>query len=138
MKLVNDKVFLDTNIIIYSYSLTEPKKRIIARRFISESNSFISTQVLTELCNTVVKKLEFDYSIALKVLNECCANNKLIINTKDIIAEATNIADRYGFSFYDSLIVSSALNAGCQMLYSEDMQHNQLIEKKLIVFNPFL
>lgn len=71
-------------------------------------------------------------------MNECCANNILVTNTRDIIQEATKIADRYGFSFYDSLIISAALNAGCKKLYSEDMQHNQLIEKKLIIINPFL
>lgn len=135
---MNDKVFLDTNIIIYSYSSTEPNKETISRQLISDSNSYISTQVLTELCNTITRKLKFDYKIALKAVNECCANNILITNTKDIIAEATKIATRYGFSFYDSLIISSALSAGCKKLYSEDMQHNQLIEKKLVIVNPFI
>lgn len=135
---MNAKVFLDTNILVYSYSSTEPQKQAIAQQLITESNSYISTQVLTELCNTMTKKLKFDFSIALKTMNECCANNILVTNTKDIIEEATKIADRYGFSFYDSLIISAALNAGCRKLYSEDMQHNQLIEKKLIIVNPFV
>lgn len=135
---MNAKVFLDTNILVYSYSSTEPQKQAIAQQLITESNSYISTQVLTELCNIMTRKLKFGFSIALKTMNECCANNILVTNTKDIIEEATKIADRYGFSFYDSQIISAALNAGCRKLYSEDMQHNQLIEKKLIIVNPFV
>jgi len=48
------------------------------------------------------------------------------------------IAQRYQFSFYDSLIIASALEAGCITLYSEDMQHEQVIEKRLTIRNPFL
>jgi predicted nucleic acid-binding protein len=49
-----------------------------------------------------------------------------------------NIAERYGFSFYDSLIISSALQSGCTVLYSEDMQHGQKIDGQLLISNPFL
>ncbi|MGK6349838.1 PIN domain-containing protein [Parapedobacter sp. DT-150] len=135
---MSDKVFLDTNIIIYSYSSTEPEKQIIARKLIAETNSYISTQVLTELCNIATKKLKLTYKVAAAVVRECCNNNTLIINTQETIEGATKIAERYGFSFYDSLILSAALNAGCQKLYSEDLQDNQLIEKKLTIINPFV
>ena len=134
---MSDKVFIDTNIIIYSYSSTEPDKQAVARKLITETNSYISTQVLTELCNTITKKLKLTHSAAAAAVRECCDNNKLIVNTQETIVEATKIAERYGFSFYDSLILSAALSAGCQQLYSEDMQHNQLIEKKLTIINPF-
>ncbi|MBD0298296.1 MAG: hypothetical protein ICV84_24365 [Flavisolibacter sp.] len=52
-KPMNDKVFWDTNILVYAYSKTEVDKQIIARKLITEKNSFISTQVLQELCNTI-------------------------------------------------------------------------------------
>ena len=135
---MNGKVFLDTNIIIYSYSSTEPDKQAVACRLIAEEESYISTQVLTELCNTITKKLKQPYSMAADAVRECCVNNSLFINTDHTIEEATKIAERYGFSFYDSLIISAALSAGCSLLYSEDMQHNQMIEKKLKIINPFI
>jgi len=93
--------------------------------------------VLTELCNIVTKKLKFFYDIAQIVLDECCSNSNLITNTKDIIIKATKIAGKYGYSFYDSLIISDSLSASCKILYSEDMHHTQVIEKKLTIVNPF-
>ena len=51
---------------------------------------------------------------------------------------ALEIRERYGFSWYDSLIVAAALESGCELLYSEDMQHGQVIEGRLRVINPFL
>lgn len=59
-----------------------------------------------------------------------------VINT-DTIHIALEIAGKYGFSWYDSLIVAAALKAECDILYSEDMHHSQVIEGKLSVINPF-
>jgi len=56
---MNDKVFLDTNILVYSYSNSEIDKQQIARKIITDSHSVISTQVLQELCNIVTKKFKF-------------------------------------------------------------------------------
>lgn len=135
---MSDKVFLDTNIIIYSYSSTEPEKQAVASRLIAEENSYISTQVLTELCNTITKKLKQPYSVAASAVSECCKNNNLFVNDQYTIEEATKIADRYGFSFYDSLIISADISAGCLRLYSEDMHHGQVIGGKLTIINPFV
>jgi predicted nucleic acid-binding protein len=51
---------------------------------------------------------------------------------------ALDIRERYGFSWYDSLIVAAALESNCDLLYSEDMQHGQIIEGRLSIVNPFL
>ncbi|SFS98800.1 PIN domain-containing protein [Sphingobacterium wenxiniae] len=77
---MSDKVFIDTNVIIYSYSSSEVEKRQIAHALIREQDSYISTQVLTELCNIITKKLKFTYKVAEKAVQECCNNNKLFIN----------------------------------------------------------
>jgi predicted nucleic acid-binding protein len=57
--------------------------------------------------------------------------------TPATILAALTVAERYGFSHYDSLIVATALEAGCSTLYSEDMQHGQLIDNRLTIINPF-
>ncbi len=54
------------------------------------------------------------------------------------IQSALDVQDRYRFSWYDSLIIASALEAGCEFLYSEDMQNNQVIEGRLQIVNPFI
>ncbi len=138
MKQTNGKVFLDSNILIYSYSNSEPGKQLIARNIITENNSVISTQVLQELTNTVTRKFQFSYPDAANAIKECCHNNDLHINTEDTIVQACRIAGQYGFSFYDSLIISAALECNCITLYSEDMQHDMHIDERLAIINPFL
>jgi predicted nucleic acid-binding protein len=134
---MSDNVFLDSNVLVYSYSNSEIKKQEIARRLIADSNSFISTQVLQELCNIVTRKFKFSYEQAATAIKESCQNNRLHINTDDTVLWACQIGGRYGFSFYDSLIVGAALESDCAILYSEDMQDGQVIEGKLTVRNPF-
>jgi len=64
-------------------------------------------------------------------------NSILHINTESTIVQACKIAERYGFSFYDSLIISAALECECSILYSEDMSNGQVIDKILKIVNPF-
>jgi len=135
---MSDNVFLDTNILVYSYSSTEPEKQTIARKLITDSNSFISTQVLQELTNTVTRKFKFTYQDAGNAMNECCQNNNLHINTEKTILEACKIAQSYGFSFYDCLIIAAAIESNCTVLYSEDMNNGQIIDNKLKIVNPFV
>lgn len=134
---MSDSVFFDTNILVYAYSVTEPQKQAIARKLIAESESFISTQVLQELTNIITKKFKFSYQAATEAVKECCNNSSLTINTKETILLGHMIADSYRFSFYDSLIISAALECECSILYSEDMQNGQIIEKRLKIINPF-
>ncbi len=134
---MNDKVFIDTNILVYTYSNSEPQKQAIARKLIADNNSFISTQVLHELTNTVIRKFKYSYEDALNAINECCQNNNLYTNQFSTILEACKIAERYNYTFYDGLIVAAAIEAGCTILYSEDMTHNHLVFKSVTIINPF-
>jgi predicted nucleic acid-binding protein len=132
---MNDSFFLDTNVLVYSYSNSEIDKQKIARKLIAESSSYVSTQVLQELCNIVTRKFRFSYSQAIAA-NECSRNNNLHTNTESTIVEACRLADRYGFSFFDSLIISAALESNCTTLYSKDLQDGQTISGTLVI-NPF-
>ncbi|MCW5909538.1 MAG: PIN domain-containing protein [Cyclobacteriaceae bacterium] len=134
---MNGNVFIDTNLLVYSYSYAEPEKQRIAQQLISGDTSFISTQVLQELANTLTKKFKFTFADAIKAINESRDNSILHINTESTIVQACKVAERYGFSFYDSLIISAALECECVILYSEDMNNSQVIEKKLKIVNPF-
>ena len=73
-----------------------------------------------------------------KVLANSIKNNNLFINNEKTILEACGLADRYKFSFYDSLILSAALECECDLLFSEDLNNGQLIENKLKIVNPFV
>lgn len=135
---MKDKVFLDSNILIYSYSNSEPQKQEVARSLIAIHQSVISTQVLQEVTNTITRKFNFSYSEAKNVITECCGNNSLHFNTEDTLLKACPIAQKYGYSFYGSLIISAALESGCAILYYEDMQNGQNIEDCLVIVNPFI
>jgi len=131
-----DKIFIDSNVMIYAYFNQDEKKQRISKHLISQ-NSVISTQVLQEIANTLRRKIKVDYSIIRLLLQECQQNSTLHINTSETIFSALDISERFGFSFYDSLIIAAALESKCTILYSEDMQHNQKI-KNLTVKNPFI
>ena len=131
------KVFLDSNILIYSYSNSEPEKQLVARNLILENDSWISTQVLQELTRVVTHKFNFSFLDAEKVIVECMGNNHIWTNSATTIIQACGIAHKYRFSFYDSLIIASALESGCEKLFSEDLQHNQVINNTLTIINPF-
>lgn len=135
---MKDKIFLDTNILIYCYTTSEPDKQSKAQSLANLPQVMISTQVLKEFTNTLRKKFKLEWPAILAALEEVETNFQIFYNTLTSIKRACTIADRYGFSFYDSLIIVAALESGCSILYSEDLQHGQIIENTLMVRNPFL
>jgi len=132
------KVFIDTNVLIYTYSVDESNKRNIAISLFSQNNDiFISIQVVNELVNVLSKKfLLISDDINIK-LNEIECNCEISNISLKLINNALILKDRYKYSYFDSLIIASALENDCEILYSEDMQHNQIIEDKLKIINPF-
>jgi len=135
---MNDKIFLDTNILIYCYSFTEPVKQSKAQSVVNSSNTIISTQVLKEFANILYKKFKLSWDEIDDAIHETTDNFEVHINTPTSIRRACVIADQYGFSFYDSLIITAALESNCHKLYSEDMQSGQIIEQTLTIENPLL
>lgn len=129
------KVFIDTNIVIYSLGPNSAKAALAAPLF--AHHPIISTQVLSETANVALKKLAMPLSETSKLLVMLEATCKVEIVTPATMQRALDIAGRYGFSWFDSLIVASALDAGCDTLYTEDLQHGQVIEGRLSVTNPF-
>ena len=135
----NRKVFLDSNIVIYTYCNDSTDKQQKAKELFVENIVAISTQVLQETANTLYRKFKADFHTIRSLLEECVRNVfTLHVNTGKTVFQACYMAERYQYSFYDSLIIASALESECQILYSEDMQHNQFIEGKLKIINPFL
>ena len=135
---MNDKIFFDTNVILYSYSHINDNKSIVAKELIRNYYGVISTQVLQEMCNVLIKKFRLDEHSIFKTLTELNKNFKVEINNTQTINSALQIHFKYDFSYYDSLIIASALQNECSILYSEDLHHNQKIEKTLTIINPFI
>lgn len=135
---MKDSYLLDTNIIIYAHTDIEIGKQETAQAIMREKPTVISTQVLQETANTLSRKFKHSWQNICKVLEEASINNIVCSNKKQTVLKACQIADKYKFSFYDSLIIAAALEYGCTVLYSEDMHHSQLIENSLKIMNPFM
>lgn len=135
---MNDNSFIDTNILVYCFTEDEPEKRIKALKVTDTNSAYISTQVLTEIANTLNKKFGYSWVDIESPLNELNAGFNVYVNKPFNIQHACQIAEKYHYSFYDSLIISSALSCNCKFLYSEDMQNDQIIENSLKIINPFI
>jgi predicted nucleic acid-binding protein len=133
------KIFLDTNVLVYAYSAYEPVKKAQAQALIAsaQGNAWLSSQVLIEFVNVSHRKMKAAWLDIQIALIEFTASYQITETTPATIAHATRLAHRYGFSWFDALIVAAALECGCETLYSEDLNAGQLIESTLQVLNPF-
>lgn len=139
-KNMEGKFFLDTNVFVYSFD--HSKKREIALELIKRAhtrNGCISYQVIQEFINVALKKFERPVrhpdlqQYLQKILFPVCE----VFPSEKLYTEALDISERWKYSFFDSLIIASALEAQCNILYSEDLQHNQKI-RNMIIVNPFI
>lgn len=135
---MKDKVFIDTNILIYLYSTDQEDRRVASQKVIEKNNCFISTQVLQEFANILRKKHGAEWKNIAAAINEVAASATVFVNKSETIKRAVEVAEKYKFSFYDSLIIAAALESNCTVLYTEDLQHKQLIYGKLQIINPFV
>ena len=136
---MQDKIFLDTNIIIYAFSEDEIERQSVALNLLDREgdNVFISKQVINEFINILLKK----FKLSSKEVENSILELDTVVNIVDFDLstqiKALHIKDKYNLQFYDSLIVATALENRCTTLYSEDMHHNLLIENRLKILNPF-
>jgi|ERR1035437_2283831 predicted nucleic acid-binding protein len=135
---MNDRLFIDTNIWVYLYSdINKANKAvdIIEKNF---NSIIISTQILTELFNVLIKKKIKSKTESLQIISEIASNFRIIELNKQIVLDAAVIANKLQYSIYDSLIITVALQNNCKYLISEDLQHNQIINGTLKIVNPFI
>ncbi|MBI2959708.1 MAG: PIN domain-containing protein [Betaproteobacteria bacterium] len=131
------RIFLDSNVLIYAFSATDPVKQERARALADDPGAVISTQVLSEFANIVLRKFGMPVSEARKRTSELAARCEVVVVTPSIVIEAFRIRERFGFGFFHSQIVATALAAGAITLYSEDLHHGQKIEGALRIVSPF-
>ena len=131
------KSFVDTNILVYAHTASEPIKQEIALKSMRGSLSVISTQVIKEFANVLLKQKDIDYQLIQEAINDIIDAADVISEDLDMIFASFDIHKRYKYSFYDCLIIAAAMAAKCQVLLSEDMQHGQIIDGKLRIVNPF-
>jgi predicted nucleic acid-binding protein len=126
--------FFDTNVLLYLLS-NEAAKADRAEALLA-SGGTISVQVLNEFASVASRKLAMsipEIRDVLSTIRAVCTVKPLDVETHEL---ALDMAERRYFSIYDGLIVAAAMRASCKVLYTEDLQHGQMIDK-LQILNPF-
>jgi predicted nucleic acid-binding protein len=137
-------VFLDTNIFIFAFLASEPRKRAKAIELIEarlgSGRGSVSYQVVQEFANLARKKFATRLSgedckafidAAMQPMNRVTSSTALVFAALELQAESL-------YSFYDCLMLAAALEAGAETLFSEDLQHGQVVRGSLRIVNPFL
>ncbi|WP_207428403.1 PIN domain-containing protein [Pedobacter sp. SYSU D00535] len=133
--MTSNSFFLDSNVILYLFdSNNEKRERAIELMALVP---VINSQVLAEVGNICRKKLGFSKDETLNLWADLLEDCNVFPVDAQTFHEAILLVAKFQFQIFDSLIVASALQSGCAILYSEDMQHNLNIEGRLTIINPF-
>jgi predicted nucleic acid-binding protein len=127
--------FFDTNVLLYIAS-AETRKADQAEKLISAGGA-ISVQVLNELVHVARRKMQMTWNETHAFLNGLRELLTVHSATLETHENGLALAERFGFSIYDAMIAASALQAGCDTLWSEDMQHGMVLQDSLHIRNPF-
>lgn len=133
------KAFLDSNVLIYgAYGDDVKKEKTKAILIDQELEPVISIQVLKEFTNVCLhKKLPRSTNELISNIEQLQASIFIAEIGSQTIIEAIRLKESTGYSFYDSLIIATALEQDCQFLFSEDLHHGQTIKRRLKIINPF-
>ena len=127
--------FFDTNILLYLLSVDESKSDRAEEEL--GAGGIISVQVLNEFASVATRKLKMSLAEIREFLTAIRAVCKVVPINEETHDKGLEIAEKYGLSVYDSMIVASALLSGCDTLLSEDMQDGQILDGLLRIRNPF-
>ena len=138
---MTNRVFIDTNIVTYAHITNEKDKHSVALTLLKDtlkgSRVWISTQILSEFYSALGKN-KFDHDKNVEFINAMTQQINVCPVTLDIVERALSIKSRYQLSYWDSLMLSAALECECEVVYTEDLQHKQVIDGKLTIINPFI
>ncbi|QWE28357.1 PIN domain-containing protein [Polynucleobacter sp. AM-7D1] len=130
------KIFFDTNTLLYLLSSDNKKADWVSKNL--QQHNVISVQVLNEFTSASLRKIKISNTELDEFLDLFTSTFQVRSLDMDTFETGLMVSRRYGYQHYDSMIIAAALQAGCERLYSEDMQHRQVIDKRLQIVNPFV
>jgi predicted nucleic acid-binding protein len=138
---MKDKVFLDTNIIVYAHDWSSDEKNTTAKEIMGHlwesKKGIISVQVLQEFFVCVTQKIPNPLQIKnARMILEYLSTWEVIVNDKHITMQAIDLQEKFKFSFWDSLIIQAAIQGQAGILLSEDLPDGQVV-MGIKIFNPF-
>lgn len=138
---MSDNVFVDSNLWLYAFILRpgEESKHARALPLVEAVNRYtISTQVVAEVSVNLLKKVDMPETDLLDIVEGLYRRCRVIETGLECHRRASRLRAAHQFSYWDSLILAAALEAGCTTLFSEDMQHGQVVEGVLTIQNPLI
>lgn len=133
------KIFIDTNLIVYTLDKSNVDKqeraRNIIRKIVNVHQPVISTQVIKEFYVVAINKMKADPIIVKNIIHNF-RNMEIVTNDLELIEQAIDISVISQISFWDSLIIAAAEKANCEYIFSEDLNPGQTYRGVLVV-NPF-
>jgi predicted nucleic acid-binding protein len=136
--------FLDTNIFVYALLASEPLKKQRALQLIEQAlashQGCTSYQVIQEFANVATRKFaqRFNTDQCKQFIDAAMQPMNRVSSSPELLNSALDLQQETHYSFYDCLVLAAALQVGADVLYSEDLQHNQLVGGTLRIVNPFL
>lgn len=129
--------FLDTNVWLYAFIEGNARKTEKAAALIRQVEPVLSVQVVNEIGVNLLRKAGFAEARLRELIASFHAHYPVLDLTRDTLTSASALRERYALSYWDGLIVASALEAGSEVLYSEDMQDGLVVADRLRIENPF-
>lgn len=131
------RAFIDTNVLVYAFSEGEPGKASAARAVLESCEPVVSTQVLSEFAHVVTRKLRQPADAVADAVRQIASSCDVLMIDPPIIVRALALMKRYRLGFFDSQIIAAALAGRATTLFSEDLQHGQMIDGELKIKSPF-
>jgi predicted nucleic acid-binding protein len=132
--------FVDTNVWLYALVVKpgEETKHDRAKQLIADlSRCTVSTQVIAEVSVNLLKKAGMREPDLIEIVEDFYASHRVQDTGLGCHRRASDLRSRFALSFWDSLVLAAAREAGCSVFYSEDMQHGLRIDNRLRIVNPF-
>jgi predicted nucleic acid-binding protein len=135
----NERSFVDTNVWLYAFvGGQDATKSAAAASLLQRASLAVSVQVINEVCVNLLRKAGVGEAELRELVKSFFAKCLVVPFDQQVLIAASGLREGYSLSFWDSLIVASALSSGASILYSDDLQHELLVDGVLRIINPFV
>jgi predicted nucleic acid-binding protein len=130
--------FADTNVWLYALLETQDQQKCArANQIIRDASLAVSTQLINEICVNLLRRAAFSETQIQRLIEAFYQRHRVVRLDRETLVRASSLRTNYSLSFWDSLMIAGALQAGASVFYSEDLHHGLLVEGTLRIVNPF-